>query len=67
VLEAADLVQSGISKRAAVYIAPPSDENDEFIRRGYPSGEYRGETGLAMLNGDGTILRTLACQSLRRG
>jgi Protein of unknown function (DUF3223) len=33
----------------------------------YPSGEYRGETGLAMLNGDGTILRTLACQSLRRG
>ena len=33
----------------------------------YPSVEYRGETRLAMFNGDGTILRTLACQSLRRG
>jgi uncharacterized SAM-binding protein YcdF (DUF218 family) len=35
-LEATDLVQSGISKRAAVYIAAPSVENDEFIRRRLP-------------------------------
>src|SRR5271167_678869 len=35
-LEAADLVQSGISKRVAVFTDPPSGEDQEFIRRGLP-------------------------------
>ena len=36
-LEAADLVQSGISKRVAVFMDPPSGREDqEFIRRGLP-------------------------------
>lgn len=35
-LEAADLVQSGISKRVAVFMDPPSAEDQEFIRRGLP-------------------------------
>jgi hypothetical protein len=35
-LEAADLVQSGISKRVAVFDDPPSGEDYEFIRRGLP-------------------------------
>ena len=34
-LEAADLVQSGISKRVAVFMDPPSGEGHEFIRRGF--------------------------------
>jgi hypothetical protein len=36
VLEAADLVQSGIAKRVAVFSDPPSAEDLEFIRRGLP-------------------------------
>ena len=36
-LEAADLVQSGIAKRVAVFGHPPSGEEDsEFVRRGLP-------------------------------
>jgi hypothetical protein len=35
-LEAADLVQSGISRRVAVFTDPPSREDYEFIRRGLP-------------------------------
>src|SRR4029077_17975551 len=35
-LEAADLVQSGVSKRVAVFQDPPSGEDFEFIRRGLP-------------------------------
>jgi uncharacterized SAM-binding protein YcdF (DUF218 family) len=35
-LEAADLVQSGISKRVAVFMDPPSGVDHEFIRRGIP-------------------------------
>jgi uncharacterized SAM-binding protein YcdF (DUF218 family) len=35
-LEAADLVQSGVSKRVAVFEDPPSGEDYEFIRRGLP-------------------------------
>ena len=35
-LEAADLVQGGISKRVAVFEDPPSGEDFEFIRRGLP-------------------------------
>jgi uncharacterized SAM-binding protein YcdF (DUF218 family) len=35
-LEAADLVQSGIAKRVAVFMDPPSGEDHEFIRRGLP-------------------------------
>jgi uncharacterized SAM-binding protein YcdF (DUF218 family) len=35
-LEAADLVQSGISRRVAVFMDPPSGEDLEFIRRGLP-------------------------------
>jgi uncharacterized SAM-binding protein YcdF (DUF218 family) len=33
-LETADLVHSGVSKRAAVFLDPPSEEDEEFIRRG---------------------------------
>jgi hypothetical protein len=33
-LEAADLVQSGVSKRVAVFDEPPNREHDEFTRRG---------------------------------
>jgi hypothetical protein len=33
----------------------------------YPSGEYRRVAEPALFNGDGTILRTLACQTPRRG
>jgi hypothetical protein len=35
-LEASDLVQSGVSKRVAVFQDPPSGEDHEFIRRGLP-------------------------------
>ena len=35
-LEAADLVQSGISKRVAVFMDPPDGVDHEFIRRGLP-------------------------------
>jgi hypothetical protein len=35
-LEAADLAQTGIAKRAAVFADPPSGEDREFIRRGLP-------------------------------
>ena len=35
-LEAADLVQSGISKRVSVFVDPPSLQDREFIRRGLP-------------------------------
>jgi len=35
-LEAADLVQSGVATRVAVFIDPPSGEDHEFIRRGLP-------------------------------
>ena len=35
-LEAADLVQRGISPRVAVFKDPPSGEDYEFIRRGLP-------------------------------
>jgi hypothetical protein len=36
-LEAADLVQSGIAKRVAVFVDPPSGEDREFVRRGLTS------------------------------
>jgi hypothetical protein len=36
-LEAADLVQSGISKRVGIFMDPPSLEDHEFIRRGLPN------------------------------
>jgi hypothetical protein len=35
-LQAADLVQSGIATRVAVFTDPPSGEDVEFIRRGLP-------------------------------
>jgi hypothetical protein len=35
-LQAADLVQSGIATRVAVFTDPPSGEDQEFIRRGLP-------------------------------
>jgi hypothetical protein len=35
-LEAADLVQSGVATRVAVFADPPSGEDNEFIRRGLP-------------------------------
>ena len=36
VLEAADLVQSGIATRVAVFADPPSGVDHEFMRRGLP-------------------------------
>lgn len=36
VLEAADLVQSGIATRVAVFVDAPSREDHEFTRRGLP-------------------------------
>jgi hypothetical protein len=35
-IEAADLVQSGVATRVAVFTDPPSGEDHEFIRRGLP-------------------------------
>ena len=35
-LETADLVHDGVSKRVAVFMDPPSEQDDEFIRRGLP-------------------------------
>ena len=35
-LEGADLVHSGVAKRVAVFMDPPTDEDREFIRRGLP-------------------------------
>ena len=35
-LEAADLIQTGIATRVAVFTDPPSGEDYEFIRRGLP-------------------------------
>jgi uncharacterized SAM-binding protein YcdF (DUF218 family) len=35
-LEAADLVQSGVATRVAVFAVPPTREDNEFIRRGLP-------------------------------
>jgi hypothetical protein len=35
-LAAADLVQSGIAKRVAVFVDPLSEEDREFVRRGLP-------------------------------
>ena len=35
-LEAEDLIQSGISKRVAIFTDPPTEEDREFIRRGLP-------------------------------
>ena len=40
VLEAADLVHSGVSKRVAVFDQPPKIDHTEFVRRGLP---YEGE------------------------
>ena len=40
-LEAADLVQSGIATRVAVFTDPPSGEDYEFIRRGLPYEDLR--------------------------
>ena len=48
-LEAADLVQSGISKRVAVFTDPPSGEDYEFIRRGLPY-EDAGATQIRQLS-----------------
>jgi hypothetical protein len=39
-LEAADLVQSGIAKRVAVFSDPPSGDDLEFIRRGVPHDDW---------------------------
>jgi hypothetical protein len=47
-LEAADLVQSGVSKRVAVFEDPPSGEDYEFIRRGLPY-EDAGATQIRQL------------------
>jgi hypothetical protein len=41
-LEAADLVQSGVSKRVGVFEDPPSGEDFEFIRRGLPYEDAGG-------------------------
>src|SRR4051794_23761631 len=41
-LEAADLVQNGITTRVAVFSDPPSGEDHEFIRRGLPYEDAGG-------------------------
>lgn len=38
-LEAAQLVQSGVAKRAAVFMGAPSELHNEFIRRGVPDDD----------------------------
>ena len=45
-LEAADLVQRGISKRVAVFMNPLSVEDHEFIRRDSPT-RMRGQVKFA--------------------
>jgi hypothetical protein len=40
VLEAADLVQSGVAKRVAVFADPPAPEDLEFMRRGVPYEDW---------------------------
>jgi hypothetical protein len=47
-LEAADLVQSGVSKRVAVFEDPPGKADHEFIRRGLPY-EDAGATQIRQL------------------
>ena len=47
-LEAADLVQSGIATRVAVFADPPSGDDHEFIRRGLPY-EDRGARQIRQL------------------
>jgi hypothetical protein len=47
-LEAADLVQSGIATRVAVFSDPPSGEDHEFIHRGLPY-EDAGATQIRQL------------------
>ena len=54
-LEAADLVQSGIATRVAVFTDPPSGEDHEFIRRGLPyedagARQFRQLTWLGVTN-----------------
>jgi hypothetical protein len=39
-LEAADLVQSGIATRVAVFLDPPTGPDHEFIRRGLPYDDW---------------------------
>jgi hypothetical protein len=48
-LEAADLVQSGIATRVAVFTDPPTGEDFEFIRRGLPH-EDAGARQIRQLN-----------------
>ena len=56
-LEVADLVQSGVATRVAVFSGPPSGEDHEFIRRGLPdeaAGQIRqlkslGVTGVVQI------------------
>jgi hypothetical protein len=48
-LEAADLIQTGISNRVAVFKDPPSEEDYEFIRRGLPY-EDAGARQIRQLN-----------------
>jgi uncharacterized SAM-binding protein YcdF (DUF218 family) len=48
-LEAADLVQSGIATRVAVFSDPPTGEDYEFIRRGLPDEAARQIRQLKLL------------------
>jgi hypothetical protein len=43
-LEAADLVQSGIATRVAVFADPPSGDDHEFIRRGLPYEDRKADS-----------------------
>src|SRR5215831_20024419 len=52
VLEAADLVQSGIATRVAVFAGPTSGEDHEFVRRGLPN-EDAGARQIRQLKGLG--------------
>ena len=58
VLEAADLVQAGVSTQVAIFSDPPSDEDHEFVRRGLPyEDEAARQTRQLMMLGVRNVMR----------
>jgi hypothetical protein len=58
ILEAAELVHSGIATRVAVFADPPDDVSREFIRRGFP---YQDEASTSLQQ-----LRSLGIKDVER-
>jgi hypothetical protein len=57
-LEAADLVEAGISTQVAVFADPPSGEDHEFVRRGLPyEDEAARQTRQLMMLGVRNVVR----------